>query len=368
MTETLGRGPALVLLPGGPGLQNYLRPLADLLAPHVQVTLADPPAVRSSDPSPAAVVAMTTELDRLRADSGPARWLVGGHSFGADLALAYALEHPDRTAGVLSICGTGVQDDRQWHAAYEAGRAEGRDPDHLDGIGLDADAHRLGLAAWRAYIKQPSLLSRISRLATPLWAIYGSDDVRPRWPMDQIVALVPHARMDVIHGAGHWPWLTHPHETSAIIQAFLNDPSSVAAESRDVKMTDPIGYAGIDHVQLAMPVGREHEARRFYADVLGLRKVAKPPGLAGRGGCWFASADGRVNVHLGTDPDFRPARKAHPAFAVGDFDALRQRLADAGAKVVDDDAIDVRRFYTADPFGNRIEVIEARGEAKEGFA
>jgi proline iminopeptidase len=366
MTETLGQGPALVLLPGGPGLENYLKPLAELLAPHAQITLPDPPAVRSIDPSQATIVAMTTELERLRADSGLTKWLVGGHSFGADLALAYALEHPDRTAGVLSICGTGVQDDRQWHAAYEAGRAEGRDPDHLDGIGFDADAHRLGLAAWRAYIKQPGLLARIGRLGAPLWAMYGSEDVRPRWPMDQVVALVSHGRMAVIDEAGHWPWLTHPRETVAITEGFLGAASSTIAERRDVK-NDAIDYAGIDHIQLAMPAGREDEARRFYADVLGLHEVPKPSGLARRGGCWFANADGRVNVHLGVDPDFRPARKAHPALAVGGLDALRQRLAHAGAEVIADDAIDVRRFYTADPFGNRIELVESPvAHAKEG--
>lgn len=128
---------------------------------------------------------------------------------------------------------------------------------------------------------------------------------------------------------------------------------------------EPIEYAGIHHVQLAMPAGGEDEARRFYADVLGLREVPKPPGLAGRGGCWFASADGRVEVHLGIDPDFRPARKAHPALAVADFDVLRERLARAGADVVEDDALDIRRFYTADPFGNRIELVEAHGGGTE---
>ena len=132
-------------------------------------------------------------------------------------------------------------------------------------------------------------------------------------------------------------------------------------------MAERIEYGGIDHVQLAMPAGREDEARRFYADVLGLHEVSKPASLANRGGCWFASADGRIQVHLGIDPDFRPARKAHPAFVVGDLDALRERLADAGADAIEDDAIEVRRFYTADPFGNRIEFMEARrgGSAEE---
>lgn len=121
---------------------------------------------------------------------------------------------------------------------------------------------------------------------------------------------------------------------------------------------------GIDHVQLAMPAGGEDDAWRFYSDVLGLREVPKPAGLAGRGGCWFASADGSVAVHLGVEGEFRPARKAHPAFVVADLDGLRESLTGAGAEIVEDDTIDVRRFYTADPFGNRIEFI---AEADRGF-
>lgn len=113
-----------------------------------------------------------------------------------------------------------------------------------------------------------------------------------------------------------------------------------------------------------MPAGGEHAARRFYAGVLGLAEVPKPPGLAGRGGCWFATLDGGVAVHLGVEDDFRPARKAHPAFVVAELDALRVRLAEAGIEIGEDDSIDVDRFYTADPFGNRIEFV---AEADRGF-
>ena len=129
---------------------------------------------------------------------------------------------------------------------------------------------------------------------------------------------------------------------------------------------------GIDHVQIAMPAGGEQVARTFYADVLGLREVPKPPALAGRGGCWFTSPDGSVHVHLGVDPDFRPATKAHPAFLVEDLDAAGRRLRDVGVEIVEDDSIaGVQRCYTADPFGNRLELIAAAdggfttGDAKD---
>ncbi len=112
----------------------------------------------------------------------------------------------------------------------------------------------------------------------------------------------------------------------------------------------------IDHVQLAMPTGGEDVARRFFVEVLGMRELAKPAPLAVRGGCWFK--DGAVELHLGVERDFRPAKKAHPALRVEDFDALRERLRAAGVDVRDDDELaGVRRFFIDNPFGNRIELI-----------
>jgi catechol 2,3-dioxygenase-like lactoylglutathione lyase family enzyme len=114
----------------------------------------------------------------------------------------------------------------------------------------------------------------------------------------------------------------------------------------------------LDHVQLAMPAGREPDAVAFYAGVLGLTEVEKPPVLKARGGCWFESGD--VVVHLGVDPVFAPATKAHPAFVVDDLDELAATLAAAGATFAFDESNeDVRRGFTADPFGNRIELIDA---------
>ncbi len=113
--------------------------------------------------------------------------------------------------------------------------------------------------------------------------------------------------------------------------------------------------ARLDHVQLAMPAGGEREAVAFYSGVLGLAEVPKPPVLAARGGCWF---EGDVVAHLGVDPNFIPATKAHPAFVVEGLEGLVARLADAGVEFVPDDALEgVVRGYVKDPFGNRIELI-----------
>ncbi|MHB8661433.1 MAG: YgjP-like metallopeptidase domain-containing protein [Acidimicrobiales bacterium] len=114
---------------------------------------------------------------------------------------------------------------------------------------------------------------------------------------------------------------------------------------------------GLDHVQLAMPPGGEEEAEAFYAGVLEIPRVAKPPALAKRGGCWFER--GSLRVHLGVEEDFRPARKAHPALAVRGLTEIVARLSAAGVVVRSGDGIDgMTQAYVDDPFGNRIELIE----------
>lgn len=115
---------------------------------------------------------------------------------------------------------------------------------------------------------------------------------------------------------------------------------------------------GIDHVQLAMPVGAEPLARHFYSGVLGLAEIPKPVHLAVRGGAWFQC--GATQLHLGADPDFQPAKKAHPALVVADFAAYAAILAGHGVALKSEDAVAGRQRATLfDPFGNRIELISA---------
>jgi len=115
---------------------------------------------------------------------------------------------------------------------------------------------------------------------------------------------------------------------------------------------------GIDHVQLAAPAGCEDAARDFYGRILGLPELSKPEALRNRGGCWFQC--GTHQIHIGVDANFRPAKKSHPAIAVADLRELRQRFTAAGIAVQDDDAIPgARRFYAEDPWGNRLEFVQA---------
>ena len=120
-----------------------------------------------------------------------------------------------------------------------------------------------------------------------------------------------------------------------------------------------MSVVGLDQVQVAAPRGCETEARRFYGSLLGLVEVEKPESLRGRGGVWFRC--GEQQLHIGVEDGFVPARKAHPAIRVvaGELDVLAESLQDAGEQVLWDEALTgIRRFYSQDPWGNRIELLE----------
>jgi catechol 2,3-dioxygenase-like lactoylglutathione lyase family enzyme len=115
----------------------------------------------------------------------------------------------------------------------------------------------------------------------------------------------------------------------------------------------------LHHVQLAMPRGREHDARAFYVGILGFTEVPKPAHLAARGGAWFET--GGAVVHLGVEDEFRPARKAHPALLVSDLPALVAACDNAGYATSTDQPLEgFERVYVSDPFGNRIELMEEK--------
>jgi catechol 2,3-dioxygenase-like lactoylglutathione lyase family enzyme len=122
-------------------------------------------------------------------------------------------------------------------------------------------------------------------------------------------------------------------------------------------MRRAVAYITLDHVQLAMPRGQEERVRAFYRDVLGLEEMPKPLPMRQDGGAWFRS--GGVELHLGVDADFRPARRAHPALRVDDLERIAERCQSEGFSVRWDQRYPGRRrFFVDDPFGNRIEILQ----------
>lgn len=114
---------------------------------------------------------------------------------------------------------------------------------------------------------------------------------------------------------------------------------------------------GIDHIQIAAPPESEDKARKFYGELLGMEEIPKPENLKGRGGCWFLC--GSQEVHIGIQQDFMPAKKAHPGFTVNALEQLKLRFEEANYPFSEELPIEGRsRFFTHDPFGNRIEFLE----------
>ncbi len=143
------------------------------------------------------------------------------------------------------------------------------------------------------------------------------------------------------------------------LTAFALEPSQHEQAAGGVNSAS---FVSIDHVQLAMPRGREDDARAFYVGVLGMVEQPKPSDLAVRGGAWFESGD--VQLHLGVERDFKPAGKAHPALRCAQYAALIARLRASGVTVSADTTFHdgAAHAYIDDPFGNRLELVEMPAE------
>ena len=114
---------------------------------------------------------------------------------------------------------------------------------------------------------------------------------------------------------------------------------------------------GLDHIQLAIPVGEESKARAFFGGILGMSEIPKPESLKGRGGCWFSC--GAQELHIGIEADFKAAKKAHPAFLVRDLNTVQEQLENAGVQITIQPPLpNAKRIFLEDPFGNRIELLE----------
>jgi proline iminopeptidase len=166
---------------------------------------------------------MTTlaDMDAIRASYGFERWVVGGHSHGAFLALAYALEYPERVDGIIYLAGTGIQNDRHWHIEYSDARDTVGEPEPEFAYPHNMAVNREGVDSARAYCRDPFLLKRLVDLDVPMLAVAGGRDIRPSWPVEQIANLMPKAGYVLLPEAGHYLWLTHADALGAVIRGFL---------------------------------------------------------------------------------------------------------------------------------------------------
>lgn len=210
--SVLGHGPDVVVLPGGPGSVNYLA--ADELAPRGRrAWYPDPRGVGRSPGGPHSMAEAVADLEETRRSQGVDRWVVLGHSWGGDLAVRYALDHPESVSRVVAVAGTGIQKDRTWQRTYESLRDT--EPD-IPIEWIPAVHEALG-ASFTEWIHEPDLLRRLADSPVPMTFIAAEHDIRPSWPLQQLAALVPNGSFEIVPGVPHDFWSTHPEVWVSVI-------------------------------------------------------------------------------------------------------------------------------------------------------
>jgi proline iminopeptidase len=200
-----GHGPDVVVLSGGPGCVQYLE--RDELAPRGHRTwYPEPRGVGRSSGGPHTMAEAIDDLEAIRAAVGAGSWIVVGHSWGSDLAVRYAVDHPQTVAAVVGIAGRGPQRDCTWSESYEAGKAT----EPVVEIAWVSEVYAALGASFTEWIHRPDLWRRLADCDVPMHFIAAADDIRPSWPMAQLAELVPRGRFTTVPGVPHDFWSTHP--------------------------------------------------------------------------------------------------------------------------------------------------------------
>jgi proline iminopeptidase len=222
-TTADGSGVPVLLISGGPGCCDYLEPVAALID-GAQTIRFDARGCGRSSLSPCYTLSHSlADLEAIRRHYGIEHWIVLGHSAGADLALAYAVQHPNRAAAIACLSGGRIHNDRDWHAVYVEGRDAGREAPLDYAYPYNPDVNAQLNAEWHAYTRHPGLLRELANLATPALFVYGSDDIRPSWPIEQVAHLLPNAHWRLLPGAGHNLWLSHAESLRQLLNGFLSE-------------------------------------------------------------------------------------------------------------------------------------------------
>ena len=210
-TMQSGSGTPLLLFNGGPGCDDYLGPVAEMINDLVTVIRFEPRGCGRSDwDGKYDVDTLIEDAEAIRLAYDIDQWIVGGHSAGPGFALAYAMKYPERTLGMVGLAGGKFVDDRDWSAAYHARREKEENENGGIQFTADQDVNPKGNKSWRQYIKRPELFRELSQISIPCVFINGGQDIRPNWPTQQLAELIPNAIYVEIPDANHYLWLSAP--------------------------------------------------------------------------------------------------------------------------------------------------------------
>jgi proline iminopeptidase len=266
-TETSGSGDTVVVLcHGGPGLSDNLAPVASMIEDTAVVHRYDQRAGgRSTGAGPFTVAQFVEDLEGLRQHWGHESWIVGGHSWGGWLALLYTLRYPTCVSGIIAI-GMPAPPSDGWRESYVRIRDSRMTEDERDFFYeirrrrkagepvADEDERTWARLQWRTDFADPEaapdfdleplfdfpanlevnkavnadmdafaathdLPTELKSITAPALFVNGEGDPRPA--PHSVVAAIPDARLRLIDGAGHLPWLERPSEVAVALREFL---------------------------------------------------------------------------------------------------------------------------------------------------
>lgn len=207
-----GDGPDVVVLSGGPGCVHYLE--QDALAPvGCRAWFPEPRGVGRSGGGPHSMERAVADLEAVRRAVGVSAWVVLGHSWGSDLGVHYAVEHPSSVVAVVGVAGRGPQRDRLWSEAYEAGK----DSEPVVEIAWVPEVHAALGASFTAWTQGESLWRGLADCEVPMAFVAAGDDIRPSWPMAQLARTVRHGTFTTVPDVPHDFWSTHPEVWTATV-------------------------------------------------------------------------------------------------------------------------------------------------------
>jgi proline iminopeptidase len=211
-----GHGPDVVVLSGGPACVQYLE--QDSISPSgYRAWYPEPRGVGRSGGGPHTMERAIDDLEGIRQAMDLTSWTVLGHSWGSDLAVRYAIEHPDAVKAVIGIAGRGFQRDRVWSEEYEAGQTS----EPTVEIAWDTDVHAALSASFTEWIHDPQLWRRVADCPVPMRFIAAGNDIRPCWPLQQLASLAPRGTFRVVPGVDHDFWALDPTTWVATVQTAL---------------------------------------------------------------------------------------------------------------------------------------------------